>query len=169
MLIGPEFMPVSIALNGQVTIACYPEDRTLVYRKALSTRSLETQLPICCWVDGGGGGTRKELWLYWGSNSSRSHESADALLTELTGSSVCSTLPARYIFKTLQNKQKQNKEDKKTTTPKQTAFPHHAYPWSSRLFMTTQKSIPSTPFLYTMQDAGVMDPKQLARVVALCL
>ena len=39
-LTGPEFIPVSIALNGQVTIACYPLDRTLVYRKVLSARSL---------------------------------------------------------------------------------------------------------------------------------
>ena len=65
-LIGPEFIPVSIALNGQVTIACYPLDRTLVYRKVLSARSQETQLPICCWVDRG---DQKKLWLRWDSNS----------------------------------------------------------------------------------------------------
>ena len=37
--IVPEFIPVSVAWNGQVTIACYPLDRTLVYRKVLSARS----------------------------------------------------------------------------------------------------------------------------------
>ena len=49
----PEFIPVSVALNGQVTIACYPLDRTLVYRKVLSARSQEIQLPNHCWVDRG--------------------------------------------------------------------------------------------------------------------
>ena len=50
---------VSVALNGQVTIAYI--NRRLAYRRVLSARSIETQLPIYCFCgQGGGGGGRQE-------------------------------------------------------------------------------------------------------------